>query len=442
MRILREDPDAFVVAQLESLRPVSPGQPEKARQVRMDFLAQVHELRQKAEPAQSAGRHPVISLPISTEQKGHLTGWGTLLQHLFGKKTSGLLKPVIALLVSLSLIFGSAAVTASAAQNSLPGEPLYAIKLLTEDVRLGLAFSAQSRLDLALAFSERRVDEMAAQQQLGQTVHMGLGNRWQQQFDRGLQAAANMTDAELPWALQQTRQGLLQQEHRLQQLSDLDAANQVAARIRQQIQECLRLVEAGLQDPQQFRRQVKNRQYQRQGAPVQTEKPAPTQQPGGGPDKQSQTQAPGVGGSGQNQGSPVSTEPAGGYGPGRQQGTPQPGSGYGSGPGKPSQPPAGSGYGQPQYTPGASSGVGDGNGNGECSGKCSDSINGSGSDNENGSGAGDGANTGGSDNGSGAGGGAEAGGPGSGGSGSGNGSGAGGSGGGSGEGGGSGGGNP
>jgi len=399
MRILREDPDAFVVAQLESLRPVSPGQPEKARRVRTAFLAQVHELRQQVETAQSAGRHPVISSPVSTGQKWRLTGWAASLQHLFRRETSMLIKPVIVLLVSLSLIFGSAAVTASAAQNSLPGEPLYTVKLLTEDVRLDLASSAQSRLDLALAFSERRVDELADQQQLGQTVNTGLGDRWQQQIDQGLQAAVSMTDAELPGALLQTRQGLLQQEHTLQQLSDLGAVDRVAAQIRQQVQECLHLVEVGLQDPQQFRQQVQNRQQpglqQHQGTPVQTEKPAPTKQPWFGPGQPSQTQQPGVGGGGQTQVSPAST------GPGVQHGTPQPGSGYGYG--KASQTPLGSGYGQPQQTPGA--GTSAGNSNGECSGKCSGSTSGSGSSNENGTGAGNGASSGGSDNGSSAGGG-------------------------------------
>lgn len=396
MRILREDPDAFVVAQLESLRPVSPGQPEKARRVRTAFLAQVHELRQQVETAQSVGRHLVISSPVSTEQKGRLTGWVTLLQYLFGKKTSVLLKPVIALLVSLSLIFGSAAVTASAAQNSLPGEPLYAVKLLTEDVRLSLAFSAQSRLDLALAFSERRVDEMADQQQLGQTVNTGVSDRWQQQIDRGLQAAASMTDAELPEALQQTRQGLLQQEHVLQQLGDLGAANKTAAQIHQRVQECLRLVEAGLQDPQQFRQQVQNRQQQR--LQDQQETPGQTEQPGGpGSSYPHQTPQPGVGGNGQNQASAVPTKTTSGYGPGTQQGTPQPGSGYGSG--SASQTPLGPGYGQPQHSPGASTG---GNGNEGCSGECSGNMNGFNSDNENG--------TGGKDNGSGTGGGSGSGG--------------------------------
>jgi len=347
--------------------------------VRVAFLVQVRELRQQAAAAQSADLFPVFTPPVSVHQKGRLNEWITFFQHLFGKEPSMILKPAIALFVSLSLILGSAAVTASAAQNSLPDEPLYAVKLLTEDVRLDLASNARSRLDLTLAFSERRVNEMVTQQQLGRPVNAGLGDRWQQQMDRGLQAAASMTDAELPGALQQTRQGLLQQEHALQQAGGPGAANKLIVQTRQQVQECLRLVEAGLQNPLHSHRET----------------PGQTEQPGACSDGRSQTAQPGIGGSGQSQGPALPTETAGGYGSGVQQGTPQPGSGYG--PGNASQTPLGPGYGQPQQTPGAGTA---GNGNGKCSGECSGNMNGSNSDNENDTGAGNGASTGGSGNGS------------------------------------------
>jgi len=86
MRILREDPNAFVEAQLESLRPVPPGQPEKAGQVRVAFLVQVRELRQQAAAAQSADLFPVFTPPVSVHQKGRLNEWITFFQHLFGKE--------------------------------------------------------------------------------------------------------------------------------------------------------------------------------------------------------------------------------------------------------------------------------------------------------------------------------------------------------------------
>lgn len=68
----------------------------------------------------------------------------------------GALTAIIAIFV---LGTGSIAI---ASQNSLPGEALYPIKILTEDVRSSLAFTAESKATVQSGFAAKRVAEVKA----------------------------------------------------------------------------------------------------------------------------------------------------------------------------------------------------------------------------------------------------------------------------------------
>jgi len=323
MKIPPENPPSSVEVELESLRPVRPRRTEKAGQGRAAFLAQAHELRQQVPSS------PVTPAAAPT---GRFTGWPATLLRRFRAPGSGvqrwpLLKPALAMLAALVLVFASAALTASAAQSSLPGEGLYAVKLLTEDLRLSLAPSAQARLELALAFSDRRVNELAGGRPVDPALSAALEARWEQQLDQGMQAAAGLGDGELPAALQQLQAGLQQQERTLQQLGQQAAAAQAAEQARQRLQAYLGLVAAGRQDPQQFRRQWQAmlRQHSRP-APQQTspqpETPAETEPPGPGATAVEETPQPGGSGPGQTPGRPPAGEL---HGPTPQPETPGPG---------------------------------------------------------------------------------------------------------------------
>jgi hypothetical protein len=66
----------------------------------------------------------------------------------------------LATMVVLVLVFGGGAGAALAAQDDLPNQPLYPVKLITEDVRLNLASGSQAKIDLLLQFVDVRIDEM------------------------------------------------------------------------------------------------------------------------------------------------------------------------------------------------------------------------------------------------------------------------------------------
>ena len=64
----------------------------------------------------------------------------------------------VAILLFVLALFGGGTVT-YAAQDALPGEPLYSVKRSVEDARTSLTFSQEGRVTLQLSHSQRRLDE-------------------------------------------------------------------------------------------------------------------------------------------------------------------------------------------------------------------------------------------------------------------------------------------
>jgi hypothetical protein len=68
------------------------------------------------------------------------------------------LRPAFAAAAILLIVLAGAT---SAAASSLPGDPLYAVKRATEDVRLALTFDDVSRTQLLSELTDRRLEELA-----------------------------------------------------------------------------------------------------------------------------------------------------------------------------------------------------------------------------------------------------------------------------------------
>jgi hypothetical protein len=127
---------------------------------------------------------------------------------------AGILQPLrlapLALRLALALILLTAgtAATAYAAQGAMPGNPLYAVKLVGEDVHLSLATDP---VTLRLIFAQRRLDEAQTLQQRG--------------FDRNLPAAlARYDQTLLAWTLAAETGGLQ---------DAADASHRLAAQLEQ-----------------------------------------------------------------------------------------------------------------------------------------------------------------------------------------------------------------
>lgn len=163
-------------------------------------------------------------------------------------------------LVALVLFFGSSAGLAFAAQESLPDEPLYPLKLWSEDFRVRLAGDPQAKIDLLMQFSDRRVGEMDQLAMRGRPISLSVAQRFEYQIQQALELAASLDDEALQQAVQRIRARCAIQEQRL--LAEPGPAQPVRQWARARLQEQLQWLDANASDPQAFRRRFHRGQDQ------------------------------------------------------------------------------------------------------------------------------------------------------------------------------------
>jgi hypothetical protein len=322
--------DPRLIEQLDFLRISPVRNPENAQIGRASFL-------QEAQDFSGA-----VSLPV----KRRHNGWMHALQSIFKvqkKEQSPMISTLATIILIVSFVLGGGGVTVAAAQSSQPDQPLYSVKVLSEDARMGLVVDPQSEYQLALQFADRREAEIRTMLVAGSIPPESVQTRYQDQVDQAIQFAINLPDDQATLALQQIQARLQTQQQALDQVQlnrspDVDAA---LLRTQQMLKDRLQLVEAGLIDPVHLRDQLHLHDQQR------TQDRQTMTSPAGQSTKLS---------SGTGNGNPWTTgtpTPGSGYGPGdgtgdcatctpigKSQagnpwttGTPVPGSGYGPGPG-------------------------------------------------------------------------------------------------------------
>jgi hypothetical protein len=97
-------------------------------------------------------------------------------------------------LVAVVLVFGMVFVVGQAAAHSLPGEPLYGLKLAVEQVRLTLTENPETETELNLALSEKRLAEIMDLLAQGEPVDESVPQRLEQQLMAALQAALRIEE--------------------------------------------------------------------------------------------------------------------------------------------------------------------------------------------------------------------------------------------------------
>jgi len=322
---------------LDILKDVPPRDAQRAAESRAVYLERARQLAETV--SGSPKRRPLTK--------------GMWIPLIFWKRKerSLMVNPILALVLVLSLVFGGGGATVAAAQSSLPDQPLYGLKLWSEDARLSFTNQPENGWQVALQFAERRIAEIRAMIEAGKQPDEALQTRYEAQLEQALRYAQNLPDEQALRALEQIRQRLRLQE---EQMSQLPANQAVVVQTRKMIQQRLEWVENGLQEPQQFRQRMQQRQLPNEVPPA---------QPGGGKPWTDETPTPGsgYGPGGAGTGNPWTDEtptPGSGYGPGGAgtgnpwtDETPTPGSGYGPGgegsgnPWTDETPTPGSGYG-------------------------------------------------------------------------------------------------
>lgn len=169
------------------------------------------------------------------------------------------MKFIMSTFVIVGLLFGGS-VTVSAAQNDLPNEPLYQIKLFSEDVHLWLASDPPAQIEILMQQAQTRTEEMAALASRGNTPPAELTVRAQERIQRALQLAENLDDASQTVALQQIRTRLQTQEQLMTQLQDGTCleCEPILQQTRDMLRTQLRQIESGLVDPETFQNQNQN----------------------------------------------------------------------------------------------------------------------------------------------------------------------------------------
>jgi hypothetical protein len=182
------------------------------------------------------------------------------------KRPMHLLKGLVAVVVALIVLVGSS-LTVYAAQDSLPGESLYPLKAISEDIRLSLTRSPQTRLDMTLDYTNRRVDEITHLLASGKSLPAQAANRFQGELESALQLAAQMEDAQMQNALWKIKSHAESQGITIEALIDHlpVQAEPAIMHLQERLREQVKLSALGENNPKTFRLKVSERQHRHSG---------------------------------------------------------------------------------------------------------------------------------------------------------------------------------
>lgn len=230
--------ETMVEHRLEELKTVPERNPLQAASGRARFLKEAAEYQQA----------------VSPEKHVRQSGWIFPI-----RKEKFAMNALVSLILVASLFLGGS-VTVAAAQDDLPNQPLYQVKLLTEDAALALAGTPQKQANVLMNMTQRRVEEMAALAEKGVTPPAQVREQLEQHLNQTLALASNMDEPALEQTLLQLRDRLQTQDRIMEQAqTHANAATEpLLTQTRQMLQTRLQLVGEGLADPQGFRHMMLN----------------------------------------------------------------------------------------------------------------------------------------------------------------------------------------
>jgi len=165
---------------------------------------------------------------------------------------------MIASIMIMGLLFGGG-VTVNAAQNDMPNEPLYALKLWSEDVGLQFQNSDEARVNRLMDLAQVRLQEMKQLAEAGQPVPDQVRQRLEQHIQQALQTCTNMDDPTLERTLLRIRNRLQQQERDMELFQlHIQDQYQTLTQTRTMLRERLQFVEDGLLNHEMFRNTIRN----------------------------------------------------------------------------------------------------------------------------------------------------------------------------------------
>ncbi len=162
---------------------------------------------------------------------------------------------LIKAVIVLGVIFGSMGGTAVYAAQSLPGSPVYPLKLTMEQARIALASGPAEQANLYLRLIQVRTQEMEQLVQQGDVPDEGTLNRLQNQINQAFQLASQLPDDQMQGVLTQAQQMLQTEEQRMAQTQAMagEAAQEPLQQVQQFLHQARTAAQTGVAEPQAFR---------------------------------------------------------------------------------------------------------------------------------------------------------------------------------------------
>ncbi|MGQ9787524.1 MAG: DUF5667 domain-containing protein, partial [Anaerolineae bacterium] len=266
-----------MVQQLEALRTTEMPLREHQISDRAAFLAKARNLR-----AQGVSPHPLMRLkrwitaPFSNSSFDRRS-----IRKEKRAMAVMLLKAVLALMLGL----GSASGTLALAEQSLPGSPLYPVKLAAEEVAVRTNPDPADRALVYLAQAKARVREMEALVQLHRSPDEAMLERLRTRLENALRLASGLADPEMKdWLIQARAMVQTQQEtltRTCQHLAAAGVSSNAPCDALALMHQAREQIESGLQNPDTFRHRHALRPENR-GDHEQVPNATPSAQPGPG----------------------------------------------------------------------------------------------------------------------------------------------------------------
>ncbi len=302
--------DEFGKRTLAPLQPVPPLDPQSVSEARTKYLLEGDNLRQ------ALGSQPGLEDAHKGNGKHNLV-W--LVQH------KPQMKVLVAIVLAFVILLAASSATVFASQNSLPGQMLYPVKSWSEDIRISMTTSPETKLNLTLYFTNRRMEEISTLMADGKPVSDLTAERFASELENVLQLAAQLDDTQIQRALGEIkshaeRQGMTMQELIIKLPPQAEPA---VVKLQERLNEQVQLSKIGETDPKEFRLQMRDRFQKQRGSKHSTESEPSLSTP----ENSSVTPVPGQDGNNQGNEMKEPTEVPGHGGPGNGQGQTTPGNG-------------------------------------------------------------------------------------------------------------------
>ena len=239
--------EVLVRERLEEIKSIPARDPVIAQRARVHFLA-------NAVSASELPRHK---------------GWSSIF-----RKEQFAVNMLISVLMITGLLFGGGA-TVNAAQDDMPNEPLYALKMWSEDVSLQLQKDPEAKVDRLMDLVQIRTQDMTRLIDAGEPVPDQVRLRLEQHIQDALQTCLTLDEPALDRTLLQIRDRLQDQDRDMEQLLlhtqdqlQLQTQDQLRIQLQDQLhlltqtrtllRERLHVVEDGLVNHEMFRERVQN----------------------------------------------------------------------------------------------------------------------------------------------------------------------------------------